>query len=86
MTRIIYDTTGHILDQRQGSDLYTPVGVPYLDLEIPAGKQLERLDVSVPPNVLVYVDLPKTEVQIMQERLTATESALLALMDASLPK
>lgn len=38
--------------------------------EIPEGKQLVRIDVSVTPNEPVYEDIPKTEIQALQEGLS----------------
>lgn len=76
ITRVIYDLSGVPIDQKQGSNLYTPNGLPYLDIEIPEGKELERIDVTATPNEPVYRDRPKTEIQIMQSNMLSIEGAL----------
>ena len=81
ITRIIYDTTGQIISQMQGSDLYTPVGIPYLDIEISEGKYVTGIDISVTPNVAVFEDLPKSEVQKLQEENTQIKLALAELAE-----
>ena len=49
-TLIIYDNTGFIISQLQGSNLREPVGVPFLILnEAPSGKYLTRIDVTKTP-------------------------------------
>jgi hypothetical protein len=58
MTRIIYDTTGKIFDVREGTyDL--PIGIPCLEVEVPAGKYITSVDVSVTPNVCIFSDIPQ---------------------------
>lgn len=58
---VIYDTTGVILAMSTGN-VYRPVGVPCMDVEIPAGKQLVRIDTTVTPNVPVFEDMPIPDV------------------------
>ncbi len=81
ITRIIYDKRGQIISQIQGSDLYTPVGIPYLDIEIPEGKYVKSIDVSVTPNVVVFEDLPKTEIQKLKDENTKIKLALAELAE-----
>ena len=81
ITRIIYDTTGQIISQMQGSDLYTPAGIPYIDVEIPIGKHVTSIDVSVTPNVAVLEDLPKTEIQKLKDENTKIKLALAELAE-----
>ncbi|QNU67274.1 hypothetical protein EHE19_001640 [Ruminiclostridium herbifermentans] len=81
ITRIIYDTNGTILSQQQGSNLYSPVGIPYLDIEIPIGKHAVSIDVSVTPNVAVLEDLPKSELQALKEENTEIKLALAELAE-----
>lgn len=59
-TLVICDTSGMLI--AQWPEPYTiPAGVPCIEVEIPAGKYILRVDVSVTPNVPVYADLPKSE-------------------------
>jgi hypothetical protein len=75
-TLVIYDTSGFIISQMQGSALQEPTGVPFLWVNIPEGKRLVSINVSVTPNEPVFEDLPKTEVQIMQSNMLSIEDAL----------
>jgi hypothetical protein len=77
-TLVIYDTSGFILSQMQGSSLREPVGVPYLWVTIPDGKRLVSIDTTVTPNEPVYEDIPKTEIDIMQSNIFSIEDALFA--------
>ncbi len=79
-TMIIYDNEGYIISQMQGSDLRTPVGVPYLLVEIPQGKYVASIDVSVTPNVPIYADIPKTEAQLLQAQIDDLNMAMAAMM------
>ena len=81
ITRIIYDKRGQIISQIQGSDLYTPEGIPYLDIGIPEGKYVKSIDVSVTPNLAVLEDLPKTEIQKLKDENTKIKLALAELAE-----
>ena len=81
ITRIIYDKRGLIISQIQGSDLYTPVGIPYLDIEIPEGKYVTGIDVLVTPDIAILEDLPKTEIQNLKEENTKIKLALAELAE-----
>ena len=78
-TLIIYDSTGYIYNQIQGS-YRTPIGLTCLEVEIPQGQQAVSVDVTVTPNVPVFADLPKSETQILQEQVNNLNIALAALM------
>jgi hypothetical protein len=60
---IIYDNEGFIVDQKFGEGYRIPVGIPYLELDIPTGKQAISVDVSVTPNVPIYENIPETDSQ-----------------------
>lgn len=64
---VIYDNTGFIINQMQGSDLREPVGIPFIWIEIPQGKILKSINVSGTEHKPVYEDLPKSETQKLQE-------------------
>jgi len=84
-TLLIYDSTGYIISQKSGS-VREPQGVPFLWVEIPEGKRLKitdgiGVDVSVTPHVAFLEDIPKTEMESVQEKLTNALSAIDMLMD-----
>jgi hypothetical protein len=59
---IIYDNEGYVISQATG-DVRTPVGVPYMLVEVPTKKYIERIDVIDPLNhVPVFADIAKSEV------------------------
>lgn len=70
-TLVIYDTSGRIISQMAGSSLQEPSGIPFLWEEIPEGKYLVSVDTTVTPNAVVMADLPKSDVQILQDKLDA---------------
>lgn len=72
---IIYDSTGKIFFQGSGT-IQEPVGIPYLWVDLPERSQVLSVDTTVTPNVPVYEEVPKTEVQILQERTTQLEMEL----------
>lgn len=59
MTLVIYDTTGYVIQSITGS-YRVPVGLPYLEVDIPEGKYIASVDVTITPNIVVYADLPET--------------------------
>lgn len=75
---IIYDTTGFIVFQGAGS-VREPVGIPFLWVEIPEGKRLISIDVSGETHKPVFENLPKTEVQLLSEKVVDSEQAILEL-------
>lgn len=54
---VIYDNTGFIISQSQGSNLREPIGVPFIWVDIPQNKALNRIDVSKNPHVPVFEDV-----------------------------
>lgn len=77
-TLIIYDTTGYIIQQMSGS-YRVPVGIPYLEIDMDnyKGKIIDKIDVSVTPNVPIFMELPKTDLQSALERVEALETYVL---------
>lgn len=67
-TLIIYDSTGYIISQMSG-DVREPVGISFLWVEIPEDKRLISIDTTVTPNVAVFEDIPKTEIEILKEQV-----------------
>ncbi len=85
-TLIIYDNEGYIISTRQGQPSpRVPVGVPYLEVEIPQGKQIKitdgiGVDVSVTPNVVFLEDIPPTEIDTLREDLNGAIMELTMLI------
>src|SRR5665648_982662 len=81
-TLIIYDNTGYVIDVRSGDPApREPIGIPFIWVDIPTGKQIKvtngiGVDVSVTPNVVILEDIPKTDIELIQEQLQATQEAV----------
>lgn len=78
-TLVIYDMAGRIYYQAQG-DIQVPTGLPFLWLDIPAGKILKSIDTSKAVHTSVYEDVPKTELDTVKEQLSAVQIALAEMM------
>lgn len=75
-TLIIYDNEGHIISTRQGQPSpRVPVGVPYLEVDIPEGKRIKidengiGVDVTKIPHEVILEDIPPTEVDILKNQV-----------------
>ena len=86
-TLIIYDNEGYIISTRQGQpNPRKPVGVPYLEVEIPQGKQIKitdgiGVDTSVTPHEAILEDIPPTEIEELKKVVAdLTEVVLLGGM------
>lgn len=69
-TLIIYDEQGYIISNITGSHR-VPTGVPYLEVEIPQGKQIKYtngigVDVSVTPHQVILEDVPPSEMELLK--------------------
>lgn len=78
-TIIIYDNTGTIIMQASGS-MREPVGVPFIWVDVPQGQYAESIDVSGEVHVPVFVDLPKSETQLLQEQVADLNQAIAAII------
>ena len=65
---VIYDQEGYIISQMSGS-VREPVGVPFMWVDVPEGKYLESIDVSGTEHIPIFADLPKSQMQLMQEQI-----------------
>ena len=77
-TLIIYDNTGYIYVNITGS-YRKPTGLQYLITEIPEGKILTGVDVSVTPNIAIFEDIPLSETELLKKRVEEQEAALVEL-------
>lgn len=79
---IVYDSTGYILSIRSGEPApREPIGVPFLWIDIPQGKQIKitdgiGVDVSVTPHQVTLEDIPPTEIDELKAKLQATQEAV----------
>jgi hypothetical protein len=78
-TLIIYDNTGYIYMTMSRTYNIPQGGIQYLEVEVPTGKQLKGVDTSVTPNVPIYEDIPKTDIEILQETVDALVLASLGV-------
>ena len=75
-TLIIYDNEGYIISTRQGQPSpRKPVGVPYLEVDIPEGKRIKidengiGVDVTKTPHEVILEDIPPTEVDTLKKQV-----------------
>lgn len=85
-TLVIYDNTGYIYLQQGGTYRNPEGGLNYLITEIPEGKIFKSVDTSVTPNIPVFEDIPKTEMQLLQDQLLATQAQLANVQEQLLLK
>lgn len=80
-TLIIYDDIGFIIQVITGS-YRVPSGVPFLEVEVPKGKQIKYtdgigVDVAVTPHQVILEDVPPSEIdQLKQTVADLTEIVL----------
>ncbi len=86
-TLIIYDEQGYILSTRSGQPApREPIGVPFLWVDIPEGKQIKitdgiGVDVSKTPHEVILEDIPPTEIEELKQVVAdLTEVVLLGGM------
>lgn len=72
---IIYDNTGRIFVQNSGDGPVPQGGIQYLETEIPNGKIATRIDISTTPHKPILEDMPKTEIEKLQEKVYNLELA-----------
>lgn len=76
-TLIIYDLNGTVIQQVTGF-YKTPSGVPYIEVEVPSGKCISRVDVvNKEP---VYIDIPKDEIGVLTDKITILEESQKAIL------
>lgn len=80
-TLIIHDDEGVILSQQSGQPApRLPVGVPYIYEEVPEGKRVTGVDVSMTPNKLILEDIPPGEIDILRMEAAQSNSELIQLI------
>lgn len=79
-TLIIYDNQGYTISNITGS-YRIPNGVPFLEVEIPEGKQIKYtngigVDVSVTPHQVILEDVPPSETEVLKQQMAMQEQAI----------
>ena len=75
MTLVIYDNAGTIYFIGRG--VAEPQGgLNFLWVDVPEGKEILHVDTTGETPVAVLADLPKTETQLLMERIAELEDAL----------
>ena len=69
---VVYDNNGTIYFAGTGKE--TPVGIPYLDIPREDGKVLKRVDISTEPHTPIWEDYPKSELELLRERVAELEA------------
>lgn len=82
-TLIIYDITGYVISTGSGS-VREPIGIPFLWVEIPEGKQIKLtdgigVDVNITPNVAILEDIPKTETEVLKNQVSDLQQSIAEL-------
>lgn len=80
-TLVVYDATGYIIYQASG-DVREPVGIPFLWVDVPRGKRITGVDITVTPNVAILEDIPKSETQLLKEQVDSLTVAMAEMMGA----
>ena len=75
-TIVIYDNTGNIYFQASGDFIEPQGGLQYLIVEIPEGKYIASIDTSKTPHEVIFEDIPKSQEQVLIERVELLENAL----------
>lgn len=79
-TLLIYDSTGTIFSSPITGSYRQPQGVlQYLETEIPDGKYVTKVNVTVTPNVPIYEDIPLSETELLKQKVAEQELAILEL-------
>lgn len=72
-TLVIYDDKGLVFSQSTG-DYKKPEGINYIETSIPEGKVLVGVDTINKTPILE--DLPKSEMELLKQKLEETEEAI----------
>lgn len=74
-TLILYDNNGKIYLEVSGTYSVPQGGIQFIETEIPIGKILKGIDVSVTPNAPIFEDIPKTEIELLKEQIDSLTQA-----------
>lgn len=83
-TLIIYDSQGYVLSNITGS-YRVPSGVPFLEVEIPEGKQIKYtdgigVDVTKTPHQVILEDIPTSDIEKLRQENAQANAELFELI------
>lgn len=78
---VIYDNNGKIW--YNGSGMGEPAGLPFLNVEIPEGQYIESVDMSSEPHKPVFKTYPKSDMEILKEKVAELEAQNAALIEGT---
>ena len=78
---VIYDNNGKIW--YNGNGMGEPDGLPFLNVEIPEGQFIESVDVSSEPHKPVFKSYPKSDMEILKEKVAELEAQNAALIEGT---
>lgn len=78
---VVYDQKGTVYFG--GTGYPTPVGIPYLETEIPEGKRFVGVNVDVEPNEPIFEDIPKSDIDILKEEVATLKAQNAALLEGA---
>lgn len=84
-TLIIYDTSGYILSQTSG-DARTPIGIPFLWVDVPVGSYIKSIDLSGTVDVAIIEERPKSETEVTLNTLKSDIDAIFGMIDFIMTK
>lgn len=76
---VVYDKKGTIYFA--GTGYPQPEGIPFLNVEVPEGHYLDSIDVSQEPNKPIFKEYPKSDMDILKEKVDALEKQNAALIE-----
>lgn len=76
---VVYDKKGTIY--YAGIGYPQPEGIPFMNVEIPEGHYLDSIDVSQEPNKPVFKEYPKSDLDILKEKVANLEAQNAALIE-----
>ncbi|HHY26615.1 MAG TPA: hypothetical protein GX523_07680 [Desulfitobacterium dehalogenans] len=80
MTLIIYDNQGQIFSQVTGNYLVPQGGVQFMEIEVPAGKIVSGVNVSVTPHQAILEDIPPSEIEKLRLEMAQANTELFEMM------
>lgn len=80
MTLIIYDNDGQIFSQVTGGYLVPRGGIQFLEIEVPEGKRVAGIDVSITPHQAIFEDSPPTEIEQLRLEMAQANTELFEMM------
>lgn len=76
---VVYDNKGQVYFA--GTGYPEPEGIPYINVEVPDGKYFVGVDVTTEPNQPIFKDIPKSELEILKEKVETLEAQNQAMLN-----